>query len=94
MHWEMYGAGAVLEFCCLRADDGYAVSVKREATTVMTALAPDANTLLRASTQLRERLQQLGYSAKPPASRTALLQAGPCWGPGTPLQPLLLESLR
>lgn len=94
MHWRMFGPGATVEFCGLRSADGYAMSVKRETDTVMTALAPDAPALLRASSLLRERLQQLGYSTTPPATRAAVLQAGPCWGPATPLQPIIIETLR
>lgn len=94
MHWAMYGGGAVIEFSGLRRDDGYAVSLEREATTVMSAVAPDAASLFRASSRLRERLQQLGYSSTPPEPNDATLNAGPCWGPAAPLQAVLLESLR
>ena len=94
MQWEMYGSGSAIQFWGVRDANGYGLMVMRDETTVLRAGVEDAATLLRRSSELREQLQQLGYTVRPLATRAAQLPGGPCWGPGTPLDTALLCSVR
>lgn len=94
IQWEMYHRGSVVEFRGVREPNGYELQIVRDEQVLATDVAPDAATLLRKSSELRERLQQLGFGAKPDPVRASQLVGGPCWGPATPLQSSLLEALR
>lgn len=91
MEWEMYGAGTALAFRGFRNEEGFAMTVERDQTTVLSAQAPDADTLLRQSSKLREHLHQLGYATRPLGST---FQGGVCWGPAAPLGTSLIDALR
>jgi hypothetical protein len=94
VEWEMYGPGSIIRFCGHRDGNAFELRVMRDDTTVVTAAATSAESLLRTSTQLRDHLHQHGYAVRPLASRASQLSAGPCWGPAAPLDSALLQSIR
>jgi hypothetical protein len=94
MQWEMYGASSIIEFRGLQDNDGYGFCVTRDEVTVLVAEAKGIEGLLRRSSQLREHLQQVGYSCRPLASRASQFGGGVCWGPAAPLDSAMLQSLQ
>lgn len=93
MHWQMYHRGSVVEFRAVREPFGCELQIVRDEQVLATDIAPDTATLLRKSSELRERLQQLGFAVKPDPLRASQLVGGPCWGPAAPLQSSLVEAL-
>jgi hypothetical protein len=94
MQWEMYGPGSRIQFCGHREGPGFGLRVMRDDTTVLAVDAPNVDTLLRCSSQLRGHLQQLGYAVRPLPARSSQLTGGVCWGPAAPLNSGLLDSVR
>ena len=94
MQWEMYAQGTAIVFSAVAEDTGIRVMLERDALPILTGAAPDTATLLRVSQELRAQLKGQGYAVKRPADRVSALEGGPCWGPASPLQPCLIESLR
>ena len=93
MQWEMYAPGTAIAFSAVAEETGIRVVLQRDNENILTGAAADTTTLLRVSQELRAQLQGLGYAAKPPAERRSALGGGPCWGPATPLQSSLIETL-
>ena len=93
LQWEMYGRGTAVEFQALRAPSGFELLVRRDNDVLLRTLAADAHAVLRKSSDLRSRLQELGFAAKPTAPRTSHLTGGVCWGPAAPLQSSIVDAL-
>ena len=93
LRWELYGRGTALEFLAVRGAGGFELLIKRDDDVVLSTRAADADTVLRKSSELRERLQQLGFEAKPTALRTSHLSGGVCWGPAAPIQSSIVDAL-
>lgn len=93
LQWEMYGSGTAVEFQALRGTTGFELLVRRDNDVLLTTQAPDAHAVLRKSSELRGRLQELGFQPKPTAARTSHLTGGVCWGPAAPIQSSIVDAL-
>ena len=93
LQWEMYGRGTAVEFQAFRAPGGFKLLVRRDHDVLLTTEAPDAQVVLRKSSELRGRLQELGFLTKPTATRTSHLGGGVCWGPAAPLHSSIVDVL-
>jgi hypothetical protein len=84
LSWSLYRPGSEVVFRSRVVRQGFSIVVTRDGNCLVNEETPDAVSLLRRSSELRESFQRLGYSPLPHEEDAALL-AGPCWGPGTPL---------
>lgn len=84
LSWSLFSPGSEVAFRAGVAHGGYAIAVSRDGIELVNEQTCDAASLLRRSSELRERFQRLGYTTIPQEQDAALV-AGPCWGPGTPL---------
>jgi hypothetical protein len=61
LQWEMHSPVCDVRFSAARQGDGYLVTVEKDGAMALAASAPDGETLLKRSYQLRAALQGLGY---------------------------------
>jgi len=92
LQWEMYGVETVLSFSAMTTGNGFEMTLERDNARVLNARAADVATLFRVSSELRQRLNHLGYGVQPQARR-ATIPGGVCWGPTSLLDASLVRSL-
>lgn len=93
MQWEMYGFETAVSFSATADRTGFRVTLQRDQIPVVTSMAADTMALLRASSELRDHLQLLGYVPKAPPRPDHALEGGICWGPSSPLDVSLIYSM-
>jgi hypothetical protein len=93
LEWEMHARGTRLDFVARRFANAYEVVIRKDDHVVITEALHDMSAVLRKSLELRQQLQRLGYSGRPPAPREPQFAGGVSWGPAQSLDSSVAQAL-